>query len=211
MSTSRILRVAALLVLVAGSVAIARAGLSETTTSSQSTTPAPSATPTTTEAEPVESLEPIPVLGQVPDLRGIEAWMNTNVESLDTIRATNDVVIVQFWTFGCRNCKATLENMRGIYADFAGEGLEIVGVHSPEFSYERDPVNIAQALLDLDITWPIALDSEKENFHRWQPGTTGFWPRTYVIDSEGNVRFDHVGEGKYDELRSVVTQLLDEA
>ena len=125
--------------------------------------------------------------------------------------AENLVTVVQFWTFGCRNCKATLPYLRDLYADYHAAGLEIVGVHAPEFAYEADPDNLAAALIDLDVPWPVALDTDKRNFHRWQPGTTAYWPRVYVIDGTGQVRFDHIGEGKYDELRDTVSRLLAEA
>jgi thiol-disulfide isomerase/thioredoxin len=230
MDSARVIRMLAGVALIGGGALVVSALLSDdsptmttaaTATTSDADTTAPSnsvpaptvQTTVSPDSGPPTAVSPesIPVLGDVPELRGIDEWMNSDIESLEEILANNDVTIAQFWTFGCRNCKATLDNMRGIYSDFGGEGLEIVGVHSPEFSFEADPDNIAQALIDLDISWPVALDTEKENFHRWQPGNTGFWPRTYVIDGEGNVRFDHVGEGKYDELRVVVTQLLAEA
>lgn len=155
--------------------------------------------------------EPIPVLREVPELVGNESWYNAEPTTMDEIYAANVVTIVQFWTFGCSNCKATLDNLQALYSDYGDTGLEIVGIHAPEFSYERDPANVEEALPRLGVTWPVTLDQEKRNFHRWQPGRTGYWPRTFVVDSEGNIRFDHIGEGKYQALRDVVEQLLDEA
>ena len=174
----------------------------------------PSATATAgddTATDTSTAAEPIPMLGATDTLTNIDGWLNTDADSLESIRAENLVTVVQFWTFGCRNCKATLPYLRDLYADYHAAGLEIVGVHAPEFAYEADPDNIATALIDLDVHWPVALDTHKRNFHRWQPGTTAYWPRVYVIDSAGQVRFDHIGEGKYDELRDTVSRLLAEA
>ena len=117
------------------------------------------------------------------------------------------MVVVQFWTFGCINCKNTLANLRALYDQHQGEDFEVVGVHSPEFSYEEDPVAIGEAAVDLGVTWPIALDTDKFNFFRWQGGRA-YWPRTYVLDRDGHIRFDHIGEGAYDEINATVAQLL---
>ena len=98
-----------------------------------------------------------------------------------------------------------------MYEGHRDRGLGIAGIHSPEFSYERDVDNVVAAIADLGVDWPVTLDQDKRNFHRWQEGRTGYWPRTYVIDSDGNIRFDHIGEGNYDELREVVEALLADA
>ena len=121
--------------------------------------------------------------------------------------------MVQFWTFGCHNCKNTLNALSRLYADFGDRGVEIVGVHSPEFSYEADVDNIIEAAADLGVTWPIALDTHKRNFHRWQEGPTGYWPRVYVIDADNQIRFDRRGDGAatYQELYETVERLLADA
>ena len=157
--------------------------------------------------------EPIEVLGEADTLSGLDGWLNTDAVSLEEIRAANRLTVVQFWTFGCRNCKNTLDALSQLYADFRGQGVEIVGVHSPEFSYEADVDNIIEASADLGVVWPIALDTNKRNFHRWQPGNIGYWPRVYVIDSDNQIRFDRTGDGRatYEELYETVEQLLAEA
>lgn len=170
--------------------------------------PEPTAVP-----EPTPAPEPVPVLFASDTLTNIDGWINSDYESLEQVIAQNELTIVQFWTFSCRNCKNTLDSLRVTYDQFRGEGLEIIGVHAPEFGFEEDPAAVAQAVEELGVTWPVALDTSKENFRRWQPGTTNFWPRVYVIDRDGNVRFDHIGDNAaaYDEdLRSVVAQLLAE-
>lgn len=158
-------------------------------------------------------LPPPEMLGEADTLTGLDGWLNTDAASLEEIRAANTVTVVQFWTFGCRNCKNTLDALSHLYADFGDRGVEIVGVHSPEFSYEADVDNIIEAAADLGVTWPIALDTHKRNFHRWQEGPTGYWPRVYVIDADNQIRFDRRGDGAatYQELYETVERLLTDA
>ncbi|MYG98038.1 MAG: redoxin domain-containing protein [Acidimicrobiaceae bacterium] len=157
--------------------------------------------------------EPIEVLGTADTLTDLDGWLNTDATSLEEIRAANKLTVVQFWTFGCRNCKNTLDALSGLYADFRDQGVEIVGVHSPEFSYEADVDNIIEAAADLGVIWPIALDTDKRNFHRWQPGNIGYWPRVYVIDGDNRIRFDRTGDGRatYEQLYDTVERLLADA
>ena len=156
--------------------------------------------------------EPIEVLGTADTLTNLDGWLNTDATSLEQIRAANELTVVQFWTFGCRNCKNTLDALGRLYTDFRGEGVEIVGVHSPEFSYEADVDNIIEAAADLGVIWPIALDTDKRNFHRWQEGNIGYWPRVYVIDGDNQIRFDRKGDGRatYEQLYDTVERLLAE-
>ena len=171
-------------------------------------------TATTTTAAPVpatsETLEPIPVLGTAFTLSKLDGWLNTEATSLEEIRADNEITVVQFWTFGCRNCKKTLDAMARLHADFRDRGVEVVGVHSPEFGYEADVDNIIEAAASLGVVWPIALDTAKYNFHLWQEGPTGYWPRVYVIDSDNRIRFDRRGDGAhtYRGLYATVERLL---
>ena len=168
---------------------------------------------TTTVAATTVPPEPIEVLGVASTLTGLDGWLNTDAMSLEEIRAANKLTVVQFWTFGCRNCKNTLEALGQLYADFRGQGVEIVGVHSPEFSYEADVDNIIEAAADLGVVWPIALDTDKRNFHRWQEGNIGYWPRVYVIDGDNQIRFDRTGDGRatYAQLYETVERLLADA
>ncbi len=171
------------------------------------------AAPETTVATTTVPPEPIEVLGTADTLTNLDGWLNTDATSLEEIRAANKLTVVQFWTFGCRNCKNTLDALGRLYTDFRDQGVEIVGVHSPEFSYEADVNNIIEASADLGVIWPIALDTDKRNFHRWQPGNIGYWPRVYVIDGDNQIRFDRTGDGRatYQKLYETVEQLLVEA
>ncbi len=164
-------------------------------------------TPLTPVPGTVVALEAAPEqLGDAGTLTDLDGWLNTSATSLDEARGT--VTILQFWTYACSNCKATLPHLQQIYAEYRSQGLQIIGVHSPEFSFEEDPANVVLAAADLGVTWPIALDTRKTNFRSWQ-GSRRFWPRTYVIDNQGQIRFNHVGEGSYDELESTVAWLLE--
>jgi thiol-disulfide isomerase/thioredoxin len=156
-------------------------------------------------ADVVEVEEPPPILDPKPELTGLDGWLQSDATDLSSF--DGQVRIVQFWTFGCHNCKATLPHLQGLYAEHRDDGLEIIGVHAPEFAHEAEIDSIALAAIDLGVTWPIALDTDKVNFRAWQ-GARRFWPRTYVLDQNGDVRFDHIGEGNYDGLAATVEYLL---
>ncbi len=146
-----------------------------------------------------------PVLRPRPDLIGIDGWLQAEYDSLDDL--DGQVYIVEFWTFGCFNCRNVKPHLRAIYDRYQPEGLEIVGVHSPEFDFEKDVEAIEQAALDQNVNWPIALDTNKRSFRSWQQDRR-FWPRTYVVDQNGDIRYDHIGEGGYDDLEATVAWLL---
>ncbi len=150
----------------------------------------------------------LPNRGPHPELLDIDGWLQSDVTSLEELRGK--VVAVQFWTFGCRNCRATLPHMQALYEQYADQGFEIVGIHAPEFGYEAEVPNIEEAAADLGVTWPIVLDTAKRTFHSWQEGPTGHWPRIYLIDRNGNIRYDHIGEGRYAETDAAVQALLAE-
>ncbi len=149
----------------------------------------------------------LPDRGLHPDLVDIDGWLQSDVTSLEELRGK--VVAVQFWTFGCHNCQATFPHMRDLYDKYAGEHFEIVGVHAPEFDHERDVDAVAAAAAENGLTWPIAIDNEKLNFRSWQERR--FWPRLFLIDADGNVRYDHIGEGAYDGIDAAVGALIAES
>ncbi|WP_051063098.1 redoxin family protein [Ilumatobacter nonamiensis] len=170
----------------------------------ESSTTAPSTTPATTvDADTPE----LPNRGPHPEFLPVQEWLQTDATSFDDFDGT--VVAVQFWTFGCSNCQATYPHMRDLHAKYSGDDFEIVGVHAPEFDHERDVDAIAQAASDNGLTWPIAVDNEKLNFRSWQDRR--FWPRIFLIDADGNVRYDHIGEGAYDEIDAAVGALIAES
>lgn len=146
-------------------------------------------------------------LGPRRDLVDLDGWLNTDITNLSDL--DGKVVLVEMWTFGCHNCKARIPHTQELYASTSRDDFEIVGVHAPEFSFEAEVANIENAIVDLGVTWPVALDTEKTNFRAWQPGGRRFWPRTFVIDQNGDVRYDHIGEGKYEELSQTVHWLIE--
>lgn len=165
----------------------------------ESTEAPPEQTTTTTLTEAPE------FLGQAGTLTNLDGWLQTDATQFSDFDGT--VRVVQFWTFSCINCKNTLDNLRALYQEFEPQGLEVIGVHAPEFSFEEDPAAVAQAAIDQQVLWPIALDTNKTNFRTWQTERR-FWPRTYVLDRDGNIRFDRIGEGAYDELNATVAFLI---
>ncbi len=158
------------------------------------------------QTEPLVVAEAPPILDPKPALTDIDGWINTDASSLDDF--SGQVRVVEFWTFGCFNCKNRISHTQELYAEYQPKGLEIIGVHAPEFERERDPAAVQQATEDLGVTWPVALDTSKTNFRAWQSNRR-FWPRVYVLDQNGDVRYDHIGEGDYDGLEETVAYLIE--
>jgi cytochrome c biogenesis protein CcdA/thiol-disulfide isomerase/thioredoxin len=143
--------------------------------------------------------------GLAPEFRDISVWFNSEPLTLSQLRGK--VVVVDFWTYSCVNCLRTLPFLRAWHATYASRGLVLVGVHTPEFAFERDPANVADALDDLDVSWPVALDPEYGTWNAWG---NQYWPAKYYIDKRGHVRFAHFGEGDYEEQEQVIRELLAE-
>ena len=138
--------------------------------------------------------------GEAPTLAIGEGWLGGAAPRLD-----GKVVIYQFWTFGCVSCRHTLPYLRALYDRYQPEGMEIVGIHYPEFAYERDRAAIADAAEEHGVTWPVLFDGDG---HNWRNFENRFWPRWYVLDAFRHIRFDHIGEGAYLETEDAVRQLL---
>ena len=179
------------------------AALAQTAPAEGAVGDAPEAT-TTTEA--VEAFPEPENYGPRLDLVNLDGWRNTDNDQLSDF--DGQVLIVEMWTFGCFNCQNRIPHTQALYAELQDENFEIIGVHAAEFDFEKDIPSIERAMVDLGVTWPVALDTEKENFRAWQEGGRRFWPRTYVVDQNGDIRFDHIGEGDYEELGDTVRYLL---
>jgi cytochrome c biogenesis protein CcdA/thiol-disulfide isomerase/thioredoxin len=141
--------------------------------------------------------------GQAPELTGIVNWINSPPLSLMMLRGK--VVLIDFWTYSCINCLRTLPYIEKWYTDYKDKGLVIIGVHTPEFEFEKDPKNVAQAAMRLGITYPIAQDND---YKTWQAYHNQYWPAHYLIDAEGNLRMVHFGEGAYVETENAIRALL---
>jgi thiol-disulfide isomerase/thioredoxin len=151
----------------------------------------------------------LPDQGAAPELAGITGWFNTpGNEPLSLEGLRGKVVLIDFWTFGCYNCRNVRPYVRALYDKYHAEGLEIIGVHTPEFAYERVPESIEKAAAEQNVSWPIALDPD---FKTWRAYRNGYWPALYFIDAKGHLRATYIGEGNYDKKELAVRQLLAEA
>lgn len=134
----------------------------------------------------------------------VEGWLNS--DPLQPADLEGQVVVYDFWTYSCVNCIRTLPYLRAWYDRYHEDGLEIVGVHSPEFEFEKDHDNVAMAVEDNDITWPVAFDDEMAT---WDAFQNNYWPAKYVFDRDGRFRFSHFGEGAYEETEDILRALLE--
>jgi cytochrome c biogenesis protein CcdA/thiol-disulfide isomerase/thioredoxin len=143
--------------------------------------------------------------GRAPELTAIEEWINSPPLTIAGLRGK--VVLLDFWTYSCINCLRTLPYIRAWYDEYRDDGLVIVGVHTPEFAFEREPDNVRRAVRDHQIEYPVALDNE---YGTWQAFQNRYWPAKYFIDRRGRLRYVHFGEGDYDESERVIRELLAE-
>jgi cytochrome c biogenesis protein CcdA/thiol-disulfide isomerase/thioredoxin len=153
--------------------------------------------------------EGLPVLGRAPEIRGTQRWFNTTGGRPLTLGALRGkVVMIDFWTYSCINCIRTLPYLKAWDRRYRDAGLTIVGVHAPEFPFERDPDNVDRAIRQNGIEYPVAQDND---FATWTAYGNQFWPAKYLIDARGRVRYAHFGEGDYEESEQAIRALLDEA
>ena len=139
-----------------------------------------------------------------PDFAGISNWFNSKPLNISDLRGK--VVLVDFWTYGCVNCVNTLPHVTELYAKYKDRGLVVVGVHTPEFPFERSASNVQAALKRHGITYPVAQDNDSKT---WDVYRNQYWPAQYVIDQTGKIVFQHAGEGRYDEIDRTVAKLLN--
>ena len=149
---------------------------------------------------------PLPVLGTFPPLTGAVDWLNSPPLTAEGLKGK--VVVVEFWTYSCINCLRTLPYLRAWAERYKDQGLVVIGVHTPEFAFERKVDNVRKALTDLKIDYPVAIDSD---YAIWQAFGNEYWPALYFIDAQGRIRHEHFGEGDYDGSERVIRQLLAEA
>jgi cytochrome c biogenesis protein CcdA/thiol-disulfide isomerase/thioredoxin len=151
----------------------------------------------------------LPALGPAPDFTGNQRWFNTadgRPLSLDELRGK--VVLVDFWTYTCINCIRTLPYLKAWDERYRDKGLVTVGVHTPEFPFERDAGNVEQAIAQNGLRYPVAQDND---YATWDAYGNQFWPAKYLIDARGQVRYTHFGEGDYEETEEAIRRLLEEA
>ena len=148
----------------------------------------------------------LPVEGQLPELTGLGPWFNSEPLNLQQLRGK--VVVIDFWTYSCINCLRSIPHVRQWHERYAKDGLVIIGVHAPEFAFERNPANVRRAIDDLGIEYPVALDND---YRLWRALKNNYWPAHYFVDAQGRIRHHHFGEGSYDLSEAVIRQLLTEA
>ena len=147
----------------------------------------------------------LPDLGGVPSLDGAVQWLNSKPLTAESLRGK--VVLIDFWTYSCINCLRSLPYVKAWAEKYRDQGLVVIGVHAPEFAFERDVDNVRKAARDLGVAYPIAVDN---NFAIWRAFANRYWPAHYFIDGQGRVRFRHFGEGDYTHSEAVIQQLLRE-
>ena len=143
---------------------------------------------------------------KAPDLVGIAGYINTNHEELKAAMK-DKVVLYDIWTYSCINCIRTLPYITAWNEKYADKGLLIIGIHSPEFEFEKDINNVKTAVENYGIRYPVVLDNDMKT---WKAFENRYWPRKYIADSEGYIRYDHIGEGGYAETEKIIQQLLEE-
>jgi thiol-disulfide isomerase/thioredoxin len=149
---------------------------------------------------------PLPDEGPFPGFAGGTGWINTAPLASEALKGK--VMLVNFWTFSCSNCRAALPHIKATEARFRDRGLLVVGVHTPELSHERVDANVRRAVRDLGIVYPVVIDG---SYAIWNAFHNEYWPAVYLVDAHGRVRYHHFGEGAYDEEALAVDELLHEA
>ncbi|MEO7325260.1 MAG: cytochrome c biogenesis protein DipZ [Dokdonella sp.] len=160
----------------------------------------------TSEPSKASSAATLPVERIAPSLDGADEWLNSKPLTAADLRGK--VVLVDFWTYSCINCLRALPYVRAWAEKYKDQGLIVIGVHAPEFAFEKDVDNVRRAVRDNEIAYPVAIDND---YAIWRAFKNEYWPAHYFIDAQGRIRHHHFGEGKYDESERVIQQLLAES
>ena len=182
-------------------------------TTSEQPTAAPNsqaaAEPTATSAPSRPQTVPIQSAEDIPAIEGIDAWLNTEMElQIAELAAQGNVVLVDFWTYTCINCIRTLPYLRDWWAQYEDDGLMILGIHTPEFEFEKDYQNVADAIQTHSVGWPVAQDN---NMTTWRNFENRYWPAKYLYNVRGEMIYSHFGEGAYAETEERIRNALVEA
>jgi thiol-disulfide isomerase/thioredoxin len=156
-------------------------------------------------SEQVDLLKNLKRQGAAPELTN-QVWLNSPPLKLADLRGK--VVIIDFWTFDCINCIHVTPALKEWYSKYKDKGLVIIGVHSPEFDYERDVNSVKDAIARMGITYPVAIDND---FRTWQAFRNQYWPAFYFVDKAGQIRHVHIGEGDYEQSERIIRALLAES
>jgi thiol-disulfide isomerase/thioredoxin len=153
--------------------------------------------------DPTQLTVDLPIEGELASLDGATGWLNSQPLSTESLRGK--VVLVDFWTYTCINWLRTLSYIRAWAETYEQHGLVVIGVHTPEFPFEEDVDNVREAVKEMAVEYPVALDSDYEI---WRAFDNHYWPAAYVADAEGRIRHHRFGEGGYDELERIIQRLL---
>ena len=159
-----------------------------------------------TQAKPAGQSQALPVEGPLPSLSGASEWLNSKPLTAEDLKGK--VVLVDFWTYSCINCLRSIPYVRAWAEKYRDHGLVVIGVHAPEFAFERNVDNVRKAVATLKISYPVAIDNE---YMIWRAFENEYWPAHYFIDAKGQIRHQHFGEGDYDESERTLQKLLAEA
>jgi len=153
-----------------------------------------------------ENAEGLSDRGVAPDFANISQWLNSSPLTMAELKGK--VVLVDFWTYSCVNCVRTLPHVTGWYEKYKNNNFIVIGVHTPEFAFEKDAHNVQNALQEFKINYPVALDND---YGTWKAYNNEYWPAEYLIDAKGHIRHTHFGEGHYDQMELAIRALLKEA
>lgn len=148
----------------------------------------------------------LPIEGELPSLGGATGWLNSPPLTAAGLRGK--VVLIDIWTYTCINWLRTLPHVRAWAEKYKNQGLVVIGVHSPEFAFEKDVDNVRRAAKDMRVDYPIAIDSD---YAIWRALNNNYWPALYFVDAQGRIRHHHFGEGEYEQSERIIQQLLSEA
>ncbi len=160
-----------------------------------------------TAVKPVESSEQTLAAQpgrSLPEFQGIEQWINSAPLSIRDLKGK--ATLIHIWTFGCINCQRTLPYVIRWHEQYAKQGLNVIGIHTPEFGYERDIGNVKRAIQKRGITYSNAIDNK---FTMWKAYNNEYWPHLFLADRQGIIRYDHIGEGAYDTTEKTIQMLLN--
>jgi cytochrome c biogenesis protein CcdA/thiol-disulfide isomerase/thioredoxin len=152
---------------------------------------------------PAVEADSLPVEGELPEISGATHWLNSPPLSRESLKGK--VVLVDFWTYSCINCLRTLPYVKAWVEKYKDAGLVVIGVHTPEFAFEKDLENVSKAVHDLGVTYPVALDND---YKIWNAFQNNYWPAHYFIDRQGHIRHHHFGEGEYARSEQILQRLL---
>lgn len=154
------------------------------------------------QADPVQPAHAAPA-PRAPEFTGIEHWVNSPPQRLADLRGK--VVLVEFWTYSCINCIRVMPHIKRWHAKYRNEGLVVIGVHTPEYGYEKKLSNLRAAVQRFGITYPVAQDND---YDTWNAYGNRYWPALYLIDQHGRIVYQHFGEGQYAETEAKIRSLL---